>query len=390
MTVMARIPKFSLCALMLLSLALFPGTSFARPSLSDGSARHWTDPLFRFGHPFYSHLFIDTIYKDSDPLIPCQSVFDVRIAARLGFRYVEANLHPTATPGKYVVIHGHRGTIGYQLETLDGHSAPDVVISQTPFDTLRTRFRYRSRREEYRIPVTSLEEFLHECRSCGVAPLIQYVDETSLSIIRSIMGDDYILYGGRRELGHNGMIMEYKSFPTVEGVVGQCRYVGAPYMYCMGNVSAFSDDQLREIAAGAHSCGCLVGFAGCYESPGTSARLFSLGFDFSASGWDINEIRHGNLCNISLDGRSSLKAGEPLKIKRKRLGKPFLSGASLRIAFEGTLHIKMGPYIDSDFTSDGSSSIHLSTYFLEDSPDFSIRAVSDARITYLTYRVSEF
>lgn len=67
---MARIPKFSLCALMLLSLALFPGTSFARPSLSDGSARHWTDPLFRFGHPFYSHLFIDTIYKDSDPLIP--------------------------------------------------------------------------------------------------------------------------------------------------------------------------------------------------------------------------------------------------------------------------------------------------------------------------------
>ena len=50
----------------------------------------------------------------------------------------------------------------------------------------------------------------------------------------------------------------------------------------------------------------------------------------------------------------------------------------------------MGSHIDSDFTSDGSTSIHLSTYFLKDSPDFSIRAVGAAEITYLTYRVSEF
>ncbi|MGN0189453.1 MAG: hypothetical protein ACI395_08065 [Candidatus Cryptobacteroides sp.] len=371
--------RFLRPALVLLSLVLFPGTSFTQPQ----------DPLFRCGCPYYSHLFIDTIHKDSDPLIPCQSVYDVRIAARLGFRYVEANLHPTATQGKYVVMHGYRGTIGYQLEDLDGNPAPDVVIAQTPFDTLRTKYRYRSRDPKYRTPVTSLEEFLHECRSCGVAPLVQYVDQTSLSIIRGIMGEDYILYGGRRELGHDGMIMEYKSFPTVEGVVGQCRWMGAPYMYCMGNVSAFSDAQLREIVLGAHSCGCYVGFAGCYESPETSSRLFSLGFDFSASGWDINEIRSGNLCNLSLNDNVSLKAGEPLKIRKKRLGKPFLSGASLRIAFKGTLHIKMGPYIDSDFTGDGSS-IHLSTYFLEDRPDFSIYAVTDAEVTYLTYRVSEF
>ena len=124
--------------------------------------------------------------------IPCQSVFDVRIAARLGFRYVEANLHPTATPGKYLVIHGYRGMLGYQVEDLEGNFAPEVVISQTPFDTLRTKYRYRSSDPQYRTPITSLEELLLECRSCGVAPMIQYVDETSLEIIRSIMGDDYI------------------------------------------------------------------------------------------------------------------------------------------------------------------------------------------------------
>ena len=79
-----------------------------------------------------------------------------------------------------------------------------------------------------------------------------------------------------------------------------------------------------------------------------------------------------------------------MKIKKKRLPELFLSGASLRIAFKGTIHVRMGSHIDSDFTSDGSTSIHLSTYFLKDSPDFSIRAVDAAEITYLTYRVSEF
>ena len=79
-----------------------------------------------------------------------------------------------------------------------------------------------------------------------------------------------------------------------------------------------------------------------------------------------------------------------MKLKKKRLPELFLSGASLRIAFKGTIHVRMGSHIDSDFTSDGSTSIHLSTYFLEESPDFSISAVDSTEITYLTYRVSEF
>lgn len=345
---------------------------------------------FRFGQPYYSHLFIDTVYKNSDPYIPCQSVYDVRLAARLGFRYVEANLHATATPGKYLVIHGYRGALGYQIEDLDGNFAPDVVISQTPFDTLRTKYRYRSSNPRYRTPISSLEEFLYECRSCGVAPVIQYVDECSLSIIKSIMGDDYILYCGRRDLGHKGMIMEYKTIASVEGVIEHCRWIGAPYMYCMGNVSDFTDEQLRQIVAGVHSLGCDIGFAGCYETPQTSVRLFSLGFDFSASGWDINEIRSGNLCNICIEPTICLEPGQALETGIPELPSPFLSGASLRIAFKGTLHIRLGSHIDADFTSDGTNSIHLSSYFLNEQPDVQITAVSGTTISYFTFKASEF
>lgn len=70
-----------------------------RMNTSSAVNANWT---FRFGGPYYSHLFIDKIYAKSDPIIPCQSVFDVQIAARLGFKFIEANVHATATPGKYM------------------------------------------------------------------------------------------------------------------------------------------------------------------------------------------------------------------------------------------------------------------------------------------------
>ncbi len=367
--------------IILISLLLCAAAPLARSQGATG---------FRFGQPYYSHLFIDTVYKNSDPYIPCQSVYDVRLAARLGFRYVEANLHATATPGKYLVIHGYRGALGYQIEDLDGNFAPEVVIAKTPFDTLRTKYRYRSSNPRYRTPISSLEEFLYECRSCGVAPVIQYVDECSLSIIKSIMGDDYILYCGRRDLGHKGMIMEYKTIASVEGVIEHCRWIGAPYMYCMGNVSDFSDEQLRQIVAGVHALGCNIGFAGCYETPQTSVRLFSLGFDFSASGWDINEIHCGNLCNLCIEPTIHLQPGQKLDTGKPELPSPFLSGASLRIAFKGTLHIRLGSHIDADFTSDGTNSIHLSSYFLNEQPDVQITAVSGTTISYFTFKASEF
>ena len=58
------------------------GEQRIRMNTSSAVNANWT---VRFGGPYYSHLFIDKIYAKSDPIIPCQSVFDVQIAARLGF-----------------------------------------------------------------------------------------------------------------------------------------------------------------------------------------------------------------------------------------------------------------------------------------------------------------
>ena len=64
---------------------------------------------------YYSHLFIDQIYASSNQIIPCQSVFDIAVASRLGFKVVEGNVQATATEGKYIVMHGEGGKLGGQV-----------------------------------------------------------------------------------------------------------------------------------------------------------------------------------------------------------------------------------------------------------------------------------
>ena len=96
---------------------------------------------FKFGGPYYSHIFIDKIYEDSDVIIPCQSVYDVQIAARLGFKFIEGNVHKTATPGKYIVMHGEGGKLGGQVMYKDGRSAKDVL--RRPHEQFRVPLQIR-------------------------------------------------------------------------------------------------------------------------------------------------------------------------------------------------------------------------------------------------------
>lgn len=356
---------------------------------------------FKFGGPYYSHLFIDKIYSDSDVIIPCQSVYDVQIAARLGFKFIEGNVHATATPGKYIVMHGVRGTLGGQVADMAGNSAEEVVIKETSFDELMSKYVYRSKYAKYRSRISSLEDFLMECRTNNIAPMIQYVDPEEVRIIRSIMGDNFILYCGTRKV-FEGPIMEYQTYKSIREIVDRCKHIGPPYMYCMGNVSDFTDEQLRVIVREVHNAGCHVGYAGCYESPVVSRKLLGMGFDFSASGWDINEIESGNLCNLTADVEFGdfvtdgtvkdavleLKAGQTVK-PGAHLKHEFLAGGSLHIRFEGVIYVEMGDYIHSEFESDGSQSMWFSSYFMEQVPAFTITGKRNARIINMTYKASK-
>jgi hypothetical protein len=170
----------------------------------------------------------------------------------------------------------------------------------------------------------------------------------------------------------------------------------------MGNVSDFTDDQLRTIIGEVHKRNCHIGFAGSYESPVTSRKLLGMGFDFSASGWDINEISVGNLCNLAADvdfkdfrtggmakdGILSMESGQSLAPKKK-MPKVFLGGGSLHIRFKGTFTLNMGDYIHHRYHSEGDQSLWISTYFMEQVPAFRLTAEEHTEIYEITYKASK-
>lgn len=359
------------------------------------------DRRLDMGGPFYSHIFIDKIAADSKVIIPCQSVYDVQIAARLGFKVIEANAHESATPGKYIVMHGVRGRLGDQVVRRDGTSAADVVIRETPFDVLMSDFVYRSEYPKYRTHITSLEEFLLECRKYNLTPLVSHVDAKQVEFIRSVMGDDFIMYWGTRE-ETSGPILEYWSYKSKEQILGRCRYLKAPYIYCMGNTYDFTDEELEDICREVHKLGCHIAFAGCYENPVRSEKLLSLGFDFSASGWDINEISDSNICNLAADldfkefkTRGKVRENVLYLADGQTITPPsvpkgeFLSGGSLHIMFKGRIHVEMGDYIHHTYESDGGRSTWISTYFMEQAPYFTLTAEGPVEVFNMTWKAAK-
>ena len=127
-----------------------------------------------------------------------------------------------------------------------------------------------------------------------------------------------------------------------------------------------------------------------------------MGFDFSASGWDINEIDNGNLCNLTADLRFDdfrtdgtereavlcLDAGQSVA-PGVELPSEFLSGGSLHVRFEGKIRVEMGDYIHTEFASDGERSMWWSSYFIEQAPTFRITAGEPTRIINMTYKASK-
>ena len=351
----------------------------------------------------YSHIFIEDIYDYSNPIIPCESTYDLEIAKRLGFRISEANIHATATYGKYVVMHGIDGRIGGQLVNLDGSSAANVVISETSFDDLRNNYKYKSIYEEYQTPIVSLEEWLTKCKTLDLMPLVSYVDDVSLKIVKDFFGDDFILYNGTREK-HKGMIMRYSETFTEEQIVSLCKEYGAPLMV---NVASFSnyetDEELINVINKVHESGCFFGMCGCYMSGSNTLRGWRCGADFSASSSEINHFDDGDIYNLSsklsFDGfytsgtieidSISLLTGQTVSIPVSQKAF-FLHASQLEIVFDGEISISMvgAKNVDSLF-SDAKQSIRWSGFAVEKAPSFLITALTDTSIKYIEYQAKE-
>lgn len=355
--------------------------------------------------PYYDHIFIDKIYGSA--IIPSESLFNIQISHRLGFKMIEANVHKLAD-GNYIVMHGASGKFGKQVVHVDGETdVSQIDIASVTLDWVKENLRYVSDYPKYRVAPSTLQEYLYECRKCLMIPFMQFRDTEQLDIANEIMGkDNYVIYGG-------GMVARnYSSAPcmiwgnlaTKEEIVEWSRKM-LPSAYSMAHPENFTDEELAEIVNEVHAIGGWIGMASSYLSESDSQRLWALGFDYSASGWAINDFQIGNLCNLTADanfddfvtdgteadGVLALEEGQTIT-QDKVTDSQFLAGANLHIRFDGKIKVNMGDYIRdgrNEVESDGTHSMWFSTYFMNQVPTFTITALEETRVLSMTYKASK-
>ena len=350
---------------------------------------------------YYDHLFID-MYSSPNQVIPNQSLFNVDMSRRLGFNVIEANLHKLSDDN-YLVIHGVSGKFGPQVEHVDGTTdISDIKIGSVTLAWVKENVRYRSLYEKYRVAPPSIEEFMSACKENNLIPFATCTSEEMATRLNELMGkDNYIAYNGQRAWT-DAIISTYTGKTTKQEILDHCNSYGQPFMYCMSNPTTFDDETLRDIVDAVHKEGYLISFAGCYLSEQENQRLMSMGFDASASAWQIPDIDSGNICNLvagldfndfthtgtDSDGVLELAAGQ--KIESGDLAKVFLGAANLDIRYSGEIKLTLGhKIVNKVFTSDGTDGQRFSTYFIDAKPTFAIEAVQPTTIISIEYKASK-
>lgn len=357
-------------------------------------------------NPYYDHLFIDKI-NGENVIIPSESIYSVAISKRLGFDMLELNVKATSD-AQFVVMHGDGGMFGKQFEHVDGITdISATAINSVTLAWIKENVRYKSIYAKYRTAPSTLEDMLYECKRNGIVPFVQRTDVkvnnawiTSIAVADRIMGvGNYVSYGGGARRETSASIYYYGSESSLEAILAVCNKFGAPFIYGMNGVTKFSDEELKTIVDTLHNKGYFIAFAGSYQKEPLNQKLLAMGFDMSASGWNVPVFTDSNITCVDeldrfthngtvTDGVLALNAGNALSIEHTG-DIPFLSVGLLQLRFKGTLKVTMGDYIDDEFTSDGNSAIILTTYYMEKAPVFNITSVADTVITEILFKASK-
>lgn len=346
----------------------------------------------------YSHLFINKIYLGSQPTIPSQSVIDVAMAAKLGFKMMEFNVSITSDG---VAVTGH--PVGNTLQTLTdlNGNAVSVQVSTMTFAELRANYRYKSTHPQFRNPISSLEECLRECQRYDITPLVQCVNQSVIQLTESIVGNRYVAYGAPRTQTI-ATIYEYLTSGTINDLVARCDVVNPPYILGVSDalLDSWSDVEIKDLLSRVHQKGCWLNWAGCYHTAESNMRMKKLGLDSCASGWEVphfeefdihkdgNSIKgfadFGGTYTTSADG-AILSSGQTIFAEIAKLG--IVAKGQLSIHFKGSLTIRFGE-VNATFDSDGSDITMMNSVIENREAGLSITASADAIIYSLDYKTA--
>ena len=356
--------------------------------------------LCDLAHPYIYHYFMTGFDADTLPTIPGQSLEDISIARRLGFKVIEANVHKTSD-GQYAVIHGDGGKLGYLMEDNNGNLANDVVIANTTLSELQSNYRYRSKFPQYRTRIPSLEEFVSECKRQGLSIYVQYVDDPEMEIVRRVIGGHNFIqsFGIRKDGSYTA------AYSNKDTLLQKAKESDSNFMPMMENIlveSLIAESNLKSVIDEIHRMGKIVGYPASYATENVHQQTIEAGMDFSVVAYQVNDFSEGNLfsevgenTDFSMFGTDGTQSNGVLSLQNgqhieKILNKVyFLSKSSLHVRFKGTIKLTLGQHIQAEqFMSDGKTDMFFSTYYLEQIPSMRIESVGVTEIVSIALDIS--
>lgn len=381
-----------------------------------GSKEYYRD-IFA-GSPYYYHFSANSFLKDGNgnKMIASESLDDILVAARLGFSFIEANIHRTSD-GKYICIHGSSGTFSTEIKSINTSvistaDAQSTAINSVTLDWIKTNLRYDSYYTKYQTTIPSLEEFCECCRVnnigifAGVGTVPAANLEEVIAICKKYLGNNVILYGAPSSVrdNFNGYCFTWENYETytLNNLKSKANSYGSPYIMGIGPSlleSLKNNDDLDTLIQWLHDNNYLAAIANVYQTEVEARDAFKSGVDVGGAGHEVNPFS-ANYENIDLDGSASqftttgtisnnvatLANGDTLSFASDdevSLGKGMLT-----LRFNGSLSIAFGS-VSHSAESDGSEDIVISDYFLKRATHCTITASSSATITKLLYRTSK-
>lgn len=381
---------------------------------------------FQFhGHPFYSHLLMDK--QNANAIIPCQSIYDVNMAARLGFKFIEPSGAITSD-GVYLCNHTVAATIdGATKQVFAGGvkyrgtttPANDFAVNTKTAAWIRENCCYFSKYAKYESFVPTLEEFCVACRQNNIGVFLSANRMQDIETALSIIGpDNLIIYSSNIDfllacrVRYDNITMMYyhnAAYTNADSCLATAYKIGKPLLYCI-DVPIFnnlSDADMHEFVTKMHKNGYIVGMAANYTNEANARKAIKFGFDAFASGhhmnpfegnlhhlcgdvtWDDFTISENNSSvvdgNLVLQNNGYIQGGDENTIH-------YLSKMNLLVKFNGTLNIYLsgsGSGGVQQVTSDGTKYEFFSDYGIEKATSFTITSVGETTIYGLQFDASK-
>jgi hypothetical protein len=370
--------------------------------------------LINYNYPldnkqFVFHFEPDGFLKDADGnnIVPGECPESVRIASRLGFAFIEANVKKTSD-GHFFVMHGEDGKFGDTVYSLDETDISETNLESVTMDYIEENVRYKSVESKYS-KLATLEEFLQTAKDCGIGVFLGSPDVDALKLGIKYLGHEKIISYGTPSWARSifkGVMLTWQNTPTtltVEEMLEQADRSGRPYIGSIGPnlISALkASGNLNKFVEEMHKKGYLVGFASVYQTEEESRELFRIGFDFSSSGHDVNPFipnyeqidingdAYQFVTTGAFDGHTLvLASGQSVSFgSQTRIP---LGMGRLLLKFNGSITVTFGSFGARTVTSSGEETVVISDYFLRRGTDCTITATANTTIEELAYLTSK-